>query len=361
MRIGLTCFCVILASCSLADPDLFRALEGDTGMVDGGVDAPGEDTGGEDTGGEDAGPTGVAVDQCGDEDVMVLVDSTPDIDIDTTVLTNRTGSLAGCGNLQVPGNEGFLAVQVGAGEEWHFHLRAHPEADPEADLNPTLYLLNEACSGTMCAEDLLANFCEARGEEHFAFTFSSPGTWYIGIDDTNPGGGRYLLDAIRPVCGDGTPEHGEACDGGESCGADCRFMITEDSTRERGFNFNFKESNRVILPSPDNRLVIQGDIGGFAGCAYPDVFAIDVPAGGTLRVEQRNADGEACTGSGAAQVELTVRDANNNIRATSTSMAGCAVVDETFASAGLFFVVLEDVRLDTDTPLPYQLLFAVSP
>ncbi len=359
MRTKLACFTVLLASCSLADPDLFRALEGDGGMVDTGTeDAPMVDAPGEDTGGEDAGPTGVAVDRCGDDDVMVLVDSTPDIEIDTTSLTNRTGSLPGCGNLQVPGNEGFLAVQVGAGEEWHFHLR--PE-DTTAELNPTLYLLNESCSATMCAENLLANFCDGTGDEHFAFTFSTPGTWYIGIDDTNAGGGRYLLDAIRPVCGDDTPEHGEACDGGDGCGTDCRFMLTNESTRERGFNFNFKEANRIMLPSPDNRLIIQGDIGGFAGCAYPDVYAIDVPAGGTLRVEQRNSDGDACTGSGAAEIDLSIRDASNNIRATSSSENGCAVAEETFASAGLFFIVMEDARLDTDSALPYQLMFSVTP
>ena len=359
LRIQLFFVCAGLVACSLADPDLYRALEGDGGMVDSNTDAPLPD-GAVDTG-TDAG-NGVAVDRCGDEDVMVLVDSTPDIDIDTTTLTNRTGSLPGCNNLQVPGNEGFLAVQVGAGEEWHFHLRVHPEAPSEAVLNPTLYLLNESCSATMCAEDLLANFCDQRQDEHFAFTFSTPGTWYIGIDDTNPGGGRYLLDAIRPVCGDGTPEHGEACDGDPQCGSDCRFTLDEDSTRERGFNFNFKESNRIVLPTPENRLVIQGDIGGLTGCGYPDVYAIQIPdTGGTLRVEQRNNDGDACTGSGAAELEITIRDATNNIRATSTAMAGCAVVEENFRAGGLFFAVLRDARRDTDTPLPYQLLFAVTP
>ncbi|MEM9068710.1 MAG: hypothetical protein AAGE52_09395 [Myxococcota bacterium] len=354
----LACFVLVaLAGCSLADPELFRRLADggetpDTGGVDAGMDAVVE---------EDSGTTQPAVDRCGTDDVFVITDTMENIAIDTTAFVNDVGSLTGCGNLSTPGPEGFFAVDVTEGEEWHFHLRVDEANDPDpTSRNPTLYVFNASCSSTMCADDLLANFCDAQQDEHFAFTFETSGRFFIGIDDTNRGGGAYLLDAIRPNCGNGVPEHGEACEGQAGCSSDCRWMVTEDSREEQGFNFNFKEANRIVLPVATNELEVIADIGGFEGCGYPDVFAVDIPDGGRLEVEQRDGSGSPCSGVGSPDLTLTLRNANNDNRGGDV-VSGCPVIDETFATGGLFFVVVEDERPDISRALNYRLNFRVTP
>ncbi|MBX3246416.1 MAG: hypothetical protein KF901_04465 [Myxococcales bacterium] len=345
--------CLIAASllgCSLADPSLYQALpetrdDGGTGR-DG--DMPPGDAEQDGGGVEQRG-----VDRCGADDVYVIRNTEEDILIDTRVFTSTVNSLPGSCNVSAPGRDAFFAVDVQAGEYWHFHLRVSPDDPDVTSRNPILYLLNSSCATTQCNRDLFANYCEQNQDEHFGFQFTESGRWYVGVDDANTGGGVYLLDAIRPVC-DGVPEHGEACDGDPGCSADCRWILTEESIQEKGFNFNFFESNVVQLPA-SNELVIEGDIGGFEGCAYPDVFAVTVAAGTRLVVEQLGPDGNPCTGSGAAPLDIAIQNRRGETRGTSTAMNGCAVVDVGFAAAGEFFIVLRDARADRRFPLPYRL------
>lgn len=352
-------FFTALSACSLADPELFRALEGDGGVDDGGdldvptVDAPEVD----------AGPGQLAINRCDPDEVNVLRETTRDIAIDTREFTSNINALEGCSvSGGVSGNDAFLAVEVSEGEEWHFHLRVDPEAEDPSMLNPTLYVLPASdCSGRACAVNLLANFCSGSQDEHFAHTFATSGMFFIGIDDSNTGGGQYLLDAIQPFCGNDVPEHGEACEGAADCSRNCRFMLSETSVREKGFNFNFKEANEIILPA-SNELTIQGDLGGFEGCAYPDVYAIQVPAGQTLLVEERNAvDGTACTGAGATSIRINLFDAGGSEVSTPMMTGGCSLATHRPVGDGLFYAVLTDLRRDTDTPYLYQLLFRVTP
>ena len=350
-----------LSACSLGDESLLDALaDASTGQTDASLTADGSvDAGTDGGGGTDAGSPGVPTDQCGPGDILLIADSAEGIRVDTTSMVNDIGSLPGCGNLSTPGADAFLAIDVQAAEEWHFHLRVDSANDPDpSSRNPTLYLLNSSCSATLCRQELLANFCDEQQDEHFTFTFPEAGRWYVAVDDRTAGGGVYLLDAVRPVCGNDEPEHGEACEGQVGCADDCRWELSEASVQERGFNFNFKEANRVVLPAT-NELEIRADIGGFEGCGYPDVFAVDVPAGATLRVNQRNDDGTACTPGGTPDLNLTLRNAGNMVRGGDV-VAGCPVINETFAGGGLFFVVVEDVRFDVSRPLRYRLNFELT-
>ncbi|HJK90510.1 MAG TPA: hypothetical protein RMH85_29880 [Polyangiaceae bacterium LLY-WYZ-15_(1-7)] len=345
------------AGCSLADPSLLDALR------DGSV-TPGEDGGPPgDGGGVDAGTdaaivdTSGAVSECGADGVRVFADTVEDVRIDTRAFRNDVGSLPSCGQ-NAPGPDAFFAVDVQAGEYWHFHLRVDGENDPEPTArNPVLYLLNESCAPTMCTRELLANFCGEEQDEHFAFTFTEAGRWYIGIDSGVADGGVYLLDAIRPVCGDGTPDHGEACDGQEGCSDDCHWLLNEESVRERGFNFNEREANLVDLPA-SGELEIRGDIGGFA-CEYPDVFAIDVPENSRLQVQARDGSGTPCTGGTAEQFTLTLQNARGDVRGGDV-MDGCPFIDTEFTGSGRFFVFLEDQRPDTSRALQYRLFFRLT-
>ena len=225
------------------------------------------------------------------------------------------------------------------------------------------YLLNSSCSGT-CEEDRVADFCKQQQDEHFAIRFSESGRWYIGIDDGNAEGGVYLLDAIKPAqCGDGKAEHGEACDGQEGCNANCTWTLNQSSLNEKGFNFNFDEANFVEVQPGGTFLEIQGAIGGFEGCAYPDVFEIDIPGDTRLVVEERiGSSGNECTGDGAGNLELTLRNAANVTRANQDVANGCSFIDREFVASeeGHYFLVVKDVRPDSSRAFSYRLRFTLT-
>lgn len=345
----LTLLLALGMGCSLADASLYQALPEARG--DGGP----PDAGGEPAdGGVDGGTVDQrGVDSCGDDDVYVISGTEEDLLVDTRAFGSTVNALPGSCNVSAPGSDAFFAVDVQAGEYWHFHLRMSNDDPSPASRNPILYLLNASCAETQCSRDLFANYCDQQQDEHFGFQFNESGRWYIGVDDSNAGGGVYLLDAIRPTC-NGAPEHGEACDGGEGCSADCRRILNEESVFETGFNFNVFEANLIELPV-SNDLTIQGDIGGFEGCAYPDVYAIDVPMGSTLRVEELGPDGNPCTGAGASSIRVAVQSRTGMTRATSTAVMGCAVTNATFPNEGRFFVMVTDARADRRTPYAYRL------
>ena len=126
---------IALFGCSLADPSLLDPLRGDAATRrDSSVDV-------DSTTGTDAGETAQdAVDDCGDDDVLVLTDTREDIRIDTRELISEVSSLPGCSEaVSVPGPDAFFAVDVVADEYWHFHLRVDARNDPEPSArNPVL-------------------------------------------------------------------------------------------------------------------------------------------------------------------------------------------------------------------------------
>lgn len=340
-------FGFILAGCSLADESLLDQFR------DGG--ATGSD------GGTDAGPNPGAVDQCGASDVRILTNSEEDIAIDTRPLFNRVSGFASCGE-QTPGRDGFLGVQVQAGEYWHFHLRVNTAEDPDpSNRNPILYLLDDSCNVTVCNNDVLANFCSEEQDEHFGIRFRNSGLFYIGIDDGNAGGGAYLLDALRPVCDSTQREHGEACDGEANCSNDCLSILDENNRAEQGFNFNFFEANLISLGSSGTGSIeIQGSIGGFQGCAYPDVYAIDVPAARALHVETERAASTDCVP--ASELDIALQSATGAPAGTrSTTGDNCFVIDQPAAGGGSRrYIVMQDNRGSTNLALPYTLKVEVN-
>jgi hypothetical protein len=339
---------LMVAGCSLADASRYQALP--EGPVDGGTaDADGA-TPDPDSGVDGGPPEQLAVDGCGDDEVYVITDSEEGIVVDTRPFASDVNSLPGSCGVSAPGPDAFFAVDVQAGEYWHFHL-----ATSDPGRNPILYLLNASCAETQCSRELFANYCDTAGDEHFGFQFNESGRWYIGIDDGNAGGGVYTLGAYRPTCNGTAPaEHGESCDGEEGCTEDCRRVIDEESVTESGFSFNVQEANLIRLPA-GNELTFEGDVGGFEGCAYPDVFAIDIPMGATLTVEELGPDGSTCTGAGASSIQVAIQSRTGMVRARSNAVNGCALVSSTFAAEGRFFLVVTDQRADTRAPYAYRL------
>ena len=186
-----------VAGCSIVDPKHYQALRGmDAGDTDAGGTDTGMDTGDEDVPviPEDAPMAPTHAETCGGADALVIASTTRNIMIDTNMMRNdTTATCVGIGGVELNtiGNDAFLAIDVAAGEYWHFHLRGNP-ADPTTPMrNPALYLLTSGCDPRACEQS--SDICTGPSDEHFAFVASSPGRWYLGIDDATAGGGWSRL------------------------------------------------------------------------------------------------------------------------------------------------------------------------
>lgn len=347
---GLLLALPLLSGCFIVDDDLLDGL-GDGAVDTGTVDAS-TDTGSPDTTPPDTGPTGPQpVDTCGDDDnVFVISETTEDLLVDTTVLNNRLS--AECTGNDSDGNDGFFAIDVVPGQFWHFHLRSDPTDPTSVDRDPSLYLLDN-CDPRRCEHS--SDVCDGNKDEHFAFVADSPGRWYIGVDDRSAGGGRYLLDAILPQCGNGIAEHGESCDGEDGCVA-CRWVVNEANPAEQIPNDNFVEANVIRLPADDRELVVRGSIGG---SCYPDLFSYVVPpGGGTFSVRALDSSDSVCSARAQARFDLELLSSGlDNIGGGNDAATGCPII-ETPVTEGRYFV---RVSIDAERPEAYRLQMRFTP
>ena len=318
--------------------------------------------------GVDAGPDDLlrVIDRCGDTeaDYVILDDSTAgQVLIDTTSMTNRVSM---CGDRASPGHDGFIAIDVQAGDQWHFHVVPDPSV-ADNDRDPFVYLLFApagSCDARDCEHN--ADRCDTGGEEHFAFVAPSQGRWYLGIDDRNAGGGRYLLEAVRLQCGDGVKVHGESCDGEADCDpSSCRTIRSETSPLEREPNDNEIEANLLQFPT-SGELTIEGSIGGTtegnAFCTVPDMyfFRVQNPAT-TLAVRMIKDDETPCDSGSLTPFDIVLRGSDGAVRATSTTnAAGCRELTVTDLDAASYLISLEhDVPIEGPA-IPYNMHLALT-
>jgi len=366
----LICAASLLGGCFVVSSDHRDQVEANAGMDTGvprGEDGgpPNDDGGGQDAGpGEtDGGSGNILVDRCGDPDAdyEVLRDSEPPFIVDTRDLVSRIGS---CGTGNAPGNDGFLAVEVTAGDLWHFHVIPDP-GTPDQVRDPFLYLVlpeGSSCDTRACQH--FSNACIGGGDEHFAFVAPEDGIWYLGIDDAMPGGGVYQIEAIRLQCGDGTKVHGEACDEtGANCNSTCQQVLSETRSTEVEANDNPIEANFVEIPAATNSLTLSGNIGGNS-CNYPDVFNFRVPTAGTdLAVDILKSDGTICDNGSLTPFDIVLRDAAGEVRAApmTNPTTGCAELRVSGLSASSFFLYLEhDAPID-DRIVTYNVRITLTP
>jgi cysteine-rich repeat protein len=294
-------------------------------------------------------------DTCGqDPPEFELVDTQMNIAVDTTGYLSDNSSACGA---ETPGADVFLGVRVQAGEFWHFHLAAMTPG-----LLPMLYL-TRTCDARDC--EYVSAACSGGQDEHFAFIADAPGLWYIGIDDSMTGGGRYSLSAYRPDCGNNEEEHGEGCDDGnatdgDGCDRRCRTELSETSTMEQEPNDNTVEANALRMPV-SNVLDVTGNIGGPGACTYADVFAVSVPANGDVNVDALNTDGTACTSSALTPFRFALESSSRTIvESGSTDANGCAVVRATNLAEGTYFVRVEIIT-ELGTAANYRMRTALLP
>ncbi len=346
----------------------------------------------------DGGSGGVdLVESCG-ADAVPLADQLRDIIIDTNGADNSTSTCSGSGT---PGNDLFIALDVVAGEYWHFHLAVDPSEPNPTGRNPLLYVIPEASCGTASC-GLFSNRCSASmGDEHFAFIAPTTGIYYVGIDDGNAGGGRYRLQALRPVCGNalmtgGSNEHGEACDdgshcedgtacdpnaaenpcvgigdgqcaprSGDGCDDECRTELDTSGANEIGNNDNIIEASMMLTDLPgQNPFVVGGGIGGAFDC-YPDVYAVRVTDGQTITVSALQApEGVnpevACSMTTNTPFTFRLQDESGSVSFQSSDDGnGCPSLVRNNLDAGEYFVTIDAVP-GTDAEAQYWLKVEVS-
>lgn len=353
---ALTLFAATASGCLIVNRQHLDSLEG-------GDAGEGEDGGPPSDGGTDGGSgLGIPlVDGCGDLEANyhVFDDSTGgQLQVDTRGMSNRVNS---CGGRESPGREGFIAIDVIAGDQWHFHV-VPDTSIPGQNLDPFLYLLFSPAGGCDSRDcENASDACQGPGDEHFAFIAPSDGRFYLGIDDRMAvDGGVYLIEAVRLFCGDGAKVHGESCDGSATCDTRCHEVLNESRTSEVIPNDNEIEANAVIMPAT-GPITLQGTIGGDL-CVYPDVYTFSIEdANSALTVRMLQQDLTACTSGAITPFDVVLRNSEGEVRGPATTDAnGCSILDVSGLASGTYFLYVEhDAPLET--PTNYRMQIEVTP
>jgi hypothetical protein len=280
--------------------------------------------------------------------------------VDTTALTNRVSDVSSCAGRSAPGNDGFFAVDMMAGERWHFHVKSLA-----SDGDPLLYILGTGCDERTCQPGDASNECGAQ-DEHLSYRAPATGRYTVGVDDANPRGGRYTVLAIRPTCNGVALEHSEACDDdNETCTDDC-YRIVGDGEGEREPNSQPLDAN-ILEIGAGGSATVTGDIGSECDLAS---FRVTVPEGGGAIGASLLPRGQAACTPTAPPAFLELVD--RNMRTTlghggSPAIGTCPLIDEAvqaFAqdlAAGDYFLRLSAPGFAETTPYPFSLTVRVAP
>ena len=338
---------VLVAACDEFDPALY--------MSDGGTSP-------DDAGAQDAGPDPLLSDTCLGE--LPLRESSADNRlVDTTALADDIGEVGACTGENAPGNDGFFAIEMEAGDKWHFHVRSMTSGR-----NPSIYVLGSSCDVRTCDTGDAIDRCGDDSDEHLSFIAPARGTYRVAIDDRNAGGGAYTVLALRPTCGNGgMPEHSEGCDdgnavAGDGCDDRCRPELSAAAANEREPNDDPTGAN-VVGADVGAPLTVAGSIGGRCDI---DTYLVNVPAGGaSLRVTMLNRSSAACA-EGTAPIEMVLWDASGRTAAGDGSVRtgnACPVIDEMHAFAQrlpagehLLTVAMDETERTFDYRLRFELV-----
>ncbi|MEZ4409558.1 MAG: hypothetical protein R3A52_24260 [Polyangiales bacterium] len=253
----------LLASCSVFDPSLYQQSSGGLTLAD----------------------------RCESAAALTTVapNATMPVPIDTTTLSDNYREFAGCIGTDLPGNEGFFQVEMRRGETWHFHVDL---LSPDAD--PALYVL-PICTTIQCSPNGAADNCGPGRSEHFSFRPEADGAHVVGIDSRVAGGARYTVTVVRPVCGDGLLEHGEACDdmrpqSGVTCDR-CHKVLSRPLESEAGVaNDDFTNAMLLRPAAGFTDFAVTGTLGG---CDL-DMFRFEVAAGQAITAAVTSRAGGQC-------------------------------------------------------------------
>lgn len=234
----------------------------------------------------------VLADDCNAGVPVITLDDAPSVmrAIDTRSLGNDYDTL-GCITRPTPGTEGFFAVDMIAGERWHFHVRRK-----SAGADPILYVFQNMCSDLACDREAGLDACRQDSDEHLSLLATQTGRYYVGIDSGVEGGFEGSIEVFRPVCGDGVQTHGESCEPGINpmitcMAAECRVALSPGgSVKEEEVNDDSFMANQLMIAGGQSIRLS----GRTAALCENDMFGIDVAEGESIRASLRTAGNAAC-------------------------------------------------------------------
>jgi hypothetical protein len=274
---------------------------------------------------------------------------------DTTALRSDHSNLT-CTGRPSPGPEGFFAIDMAAGERWHIHVRRS-----SAGADPVLFVLRGICDERNCDRPNGLDACRADSDEHLSIQATSAGRYFVGIDSANDAGFTGSVEVFRPLCGNGTQEHGESCEPGVdpslTCTDQCRVLLS-GVAQEHEVNDDARMANELDVTS--GVMSVGGRIGAL--CEL-DVYAVDVPAGGgSLRASLRTAGGADCPAdTPAAALQLVGPDGIVVLgEGTARGASTCPSIDDTdtFADAlaeGRYHLRIYALNDEIARPFDYSL------
>ena len=321
----------LLCCCLLVACDLFPKALLDGGGGDGSVSVPLSET-------------------CVGDVPMVTDGTSATFDLSSYV--DDVSAVAGCTGMSTPGADGFFGVEMATDEKWHFHVRN----TAASGFDPAIYVLDTACDARRCGPTDGIDRCAGDRDEHLTFVAPRAGTYFVGLDSKEAGGGTYELLVVRPVCGDGELEHSETCDDentepGDGCDERCRFELSTSERSEEEPNDDFTGANLV----PPSGLDVDGQLS--SECDV-DLFVIDVPESGALDVDVLGVGGVVCTDP-APSLDLRLWNADaTTVRAVGAVEDGnaCPVLRATGLTAGEHIV---SIATSDERPVSYVLRFAL--
>lgn len=271
--------------------------------------------------------------------------------IDTRTLRNDIDDTTACLGRRADGPEGFLRVDMSAGERWHFHMRRTGNDDP------ALYVL-PSCDVRQCTAQQSIDICGQGADEHLTFEAPTAGSYLIAVDSVNSEGVSGMLQIIRPTCGNGLLEHSETCDDnndtpGDGCDEHCRRELTEASRAEVEVNDDMFSANHIVLSS--NTLFVTGRI---ASTCESDWFAVQLAAGQTIEAALLTSTEAECPSDRPANIDLEILNpSGQDVIARGVATTGCPAIAPTAAvpSAGLYFVRVFARNDEVARPFDYGL------
>lgn len=324
---------IALTACDMFDPELYRKAQS----------------------------LAIASDVCIESDVPVLEPSDGVMQIALDDLSDDW-QVANCAQPAL-GNDSFFAVDLEAGHKLHIHVKAIDAVDP------TVYVV-DSCDERVCQPLNAASYCP-EGKEHLSFLAPLTDRYFIGVDSADPGGGRVEVLAIAPVCGDGTKDHGEPCEDGntvpgDGCDAYCRNEIAVSERTEIEPNDDLASGNVLTSIGDAAGFVVRGTV---EGPCDPEVFSFELARSESATIRLLSATGQGCVALGAdSGVELILYQGLLEVARAVSDEQGCATLevvpfpalassDVAPAATSTYHVQLRAPPSDEPAPFGYALAF----